>query len=163
MAVKPLMLKQIGQSFDSFHDPLEIHGASMSRVIVLEKDSQARVTDMEKSVLAHDQETKRADEAEAKLKEIQTTAEASAHQRFEEALANFEDTPEYKLAAGKDTAYCLFEFVSTYKDETPSLLANYQEFIQPTPQLGSPIFLLMLLPRLKEMEAPILLNLLMCS
>ncbi|GAA0154614.1 hypothetical protein LIER_12546 [Lithospermum erythrorhizon] len=33
MAVRPLMLKQIGQSFDSFHDPLEIHGASMSRMI----------------------------------------------------------------------------------------------------------------------------------
>ncbi|GAA0168285.1 hypothetical protein LIER_23035 [Lithospermum erythrorhizon] len=113
MAVKPLMLKPIGQTFDSFHDPLEIHGASMSRVIEsmnasyvlackvhegldrekaqkaqldeakgnrydelkvkyeqLEKDSQARAADVEKTMLVRDQEIERADEAEAKLKEI---------------------------------------------------------------------------------------------
>ncbi|GAA0169554.1 hypothetical protein LIER_24008 [Lithospermum erythrorhizon] len=157
MAVKPLMLKQIGQSFDSFRDPLEIDGASMSRVIESMNDScilackvhegldrekvlkaqleeaRGECSNVEKIVFARDQETKRAEEAEDKMKEVQTTAEALAQQRVQEALENFKDTLEYKLAAGTKVVYCLFEFVKTYKDDTPSLVMNYQEFIQPYP------------------------------
>ncbi|GAA0154613.1 hypothetical protein LIER_12545 [Lithospermum erythrorhizon] len=78
---------------------------------------------------------KRAEEDEARLRQVQTTAEFLAQQRVEEAIQNFEDTPEYKLAARKDVAYCLFEFVKTYKDSTPSLVASCQEFIRPYPSL----------------------------
>ncbi|GAA0141126.1 hypothetical protein LIER_02341 [Lithospermum erythrorhizon] len=100
----------------------------------LEKDSQSQATNLEKMVLASDQEAKRANEAEAKLREALAMAEELAQKRVEEALAHAFNTLQYKMAAGVDAAIFLHSFVDSFQEETPIMVKHYKEFIQPYPQ-----------------------------
>ncbi|GAA0150078.1 hypothetical protein LIER_09098 [Lithospermum erythrorhizon] len=76
--------------------------------------------------LVHDQSTKRMRELEQRAK----IAEETLSQRVEMAIYDYQRSKDFRNETEKEAAYCLCRFTKTYKEVNPSIVANYEEFIQ---------------------------------
>ncbi|GAA0174812.1 hypothetical protein LIER_28125 [Lithospermum erythrorhizon] len=66
--------------------------------------------------------------------EIHGTAMKDLIKCVDEALHAYQKFIDYALEVGKEAPYCLFRFSKSYKDVNPSIVANYEEFIQGYPK-----------------------------
>ncbi|GAA0185704.1 hypothetical protein LIER_32992 [Lithospermum erythrorhizon] len=66
----------------------------------------------------------------SELEQKAKTAEQTLSQRVEKAIYDYQRSEAFRSEAGKEVAYCLCLFTKTYKEVNPSIVANYEEFIQ---------------------------------
>ncbi|GAA0141084.1 hypothetical protein LIER_02309 [Lithospermum erythrorhizon] len=76
--------------------------------------------------LVHNQTIKKVGELEHRVK----SAEEALPQRVQKAIFYYQRSVEFRLETGKEAVYYLCRFTKTYKDVNPSIVVNYEEFIQ---------------------------------
>ncbi|GAA0174130.1 hypothetical protein LIER_27583 [Lithospermum erythrorhizon] len=66
----------------------------------------------------------------SELEKRAKTAKKTLSQWIEKAIYDYQCSEDFRNEAGKEAGYCPCHITKTYKEVNPSIVANYEEFIQ---------------------------------
>ncbi|GAA0161006.1 hypothetical protein LIER_17425 [Lithospermum erythrorhizon] len=159
---RPLILQRIVKDYKSILDPLEVHGALALHLIKAMNASyalacRADLLDDARQEAAIKEKKEETSQAMVEIKKhdaLQTRFTRLEVEHFDisrklgrlqlvhnqttkkvqKAIFDYQRSAEFRLEADKEAAYCLCCFTKTYRDVNPSIIANYEDFIQEYPE-----------------------------